>query len=235
MAIAFNAVSTSGLLDAVVTSLTFSHTPAGTDRLLLVGVRTLHGNSTDGKASGVTFDSQSMALHREYQIVTAGGDYQTVQMWKISPPTATTANVVVTFPGAPETGNAVALSFTGVSQSAPIDVDGSDASSLAATAQAVSVTTVAANAMVVSLIYSGAASGTLGAGPTQRDQTAYPYSGLDDFGASATEAVASASTVTHTWTTASTRYNGFAVSLREPVAAGDTPAFGRYRIAGARR
>lgn len=216
MSVAFNAVTTSSTnFNGATSSLTFSHTASGTNRVLLVSVRTRHSNNTAGKATGVTFDGVVMTLHREFQFQSSVGNFLTLQVWRLVAPTTSAANVVVTMTGSPNEGNAVALSFTNVNQTTPIEAAQDTSSSTQITNATATVTTVTANAMVVSFVYSQAGSGTLNAGPTQRDQTNYT---TGDFGASATSPQVTPASVTHTWVQATNNvFAGMAVSLA-PVA-----------------
>jgi hypothetical protein len=210
----FSAVSTSANFEDA-TSVTFSHTVAsGSDRVLLVGVRT----RTDAGASyvtGVTFNSVAMTLHQITSWERTAGTWYNVEVWRLIAPDVTTANVVVTASALIDDGSAAAMSFTGVHQTTPIEAAGNTLASTDVATATASVTTTSANAMVASFIYSRAASGTIVAGPTERDNVALTF-GATDFVASATEAVASASTVTHSWTNVANASSiGIAVSLRD--------------------
>lgn len=237
MAITFDAVSTSAIFDDIVSSLTWSHTVgAGDNRALVVGVRTRTNNldpSTDGDVLSVTYNGLSLALGGKTQFLSAAGGYMTAEAWVLAPPPVGTANVVVTMVGVPRRGSAVGLSFFGVRQSTPIEASGSTTGDAVTTFSA-TVTTLTANAMTASFAYSAAAIATLNAGPTQRDNVDVG----GDVSVSATQAVASPASTSATWDTGidAQSYAALAVSIAEAVgAAGDIPAFGRYRIAGARR
>ena len=104
MAIAFNsATSTNG--DA--SSFTFSHTPAGADRILLVYIA--YKDSTDAESTVVFNTTESLTRLSQ-------GSYGATQfgsLWYLLNPTATTANVVVTLTTA-ERAAIGAVSYTGV-------------------------------------------------------------------------------------------------------------------------
>ena len=104
MAIAFNsATSTNG--DA--SSFTFSHTPAGTDRILLVYIA--YKDSADS-VSGVTFNTTEDLTLLDSAI---HGAVQYGSMWYCLNPSAVTANVVVTLTSS-EKAAIGAVSYTGV-------------------------------------------------------------------------------------------------------------------------
>ena len=217
MAIVFDAVSTSGFLDNSVTSLTWPHTVgSGADRLLLVGVRTRdNGSNAHGKATAVTFNGTSLTLLRENQVLyTTPDQYITVQVWGLVAPSVTTANVVATMAGVANFGCFVASSFFGVNQTTPIeaygDTSAGDPSYVANHSS--TVTTVSANAMMASFMYSAATLASLDVGPASSDNVATPN---NDRCVSATSSVVVPATTTHTWNTAGevTGFAAIAVSI----------------------
>lgn len=235
MAIAFDAVSVSTALNNANTSRTWSHTVgSGSDRVLLVGTRVRDANAQNQTlATAVTYNGTSLTLYREYALLSSGlGEYLGVQWWRLVAPPSGAANVVVTWGnGVPQQGGAVAISLSGVGQATPLEAFGETNGTGSLTTVA-SVTTLTAEAWVVSNVYSGATSATLNAGPTQRDQTAYG----SDYGASATTATTSTGSVTHTWTNTAAEagdYIGLAVSVVAAAApSSSSPAFGRYGVRG---
>jgi hypothetical protein len=165
----------------------------------------------------------------------SGSNWFGVEVWKLVAPTVGTANVVVTATYGYDDASAVAMSFTGVDQSTPIEASNDSLEATDVASAACDITTLSANAVVASFLYSRAASGTFAGTGTERDNVALTFE-TTDFAASASQAVVSPSAITHSWTNVANAMSiGMAVSLKEFVAAGDTPAFGRYRIAGARR
>jgi hypothetical protein len=235
MAIAFDSVSTSANMEDVGTA-TWSHTVgAGSDRVLLVGVRSRSFGSAPVVGS-ITYGGVSMSLQQATTFNYSGSSWIGVEVWKLVNPTVGTANVVVTATYGYDDASAVALSFTGVDPTTPIEAAGNTVASTAAATATASVTTLTANALVASFIYSRATSGTFAGTGTERDNVALTFE-VTDFAASATQAVAVPAAITDSWTNlADAQSIGMAVSLKEFVAAaGDIPAFGRYRIAGARR
>jgi len=104
MAVAFNsATSTNGN----ASSFTFSHTPAGADRILLVYIA--YKDSSDVESTVVFNTTESLTRLSQ-------GSYGATQfgsLWYLLNPTATTANVVVTLTTA-ERAAIGAVSYTGV-------------------------------------------------------------------------------------------------------------------------
>ena len=104
MAIAFNsATSTNGN----ASSFTFSHTPAGADRILLVYVAYKNSADVDSTVTFNTTESLTRLSQGSY------GATQFGSLWYLLNPTATTANVVVTLTTA-ERAAIGAVSYTGV-------------------------------------------------------------------------------------------------------------------------
>lgn len=109
MAIAFDAVGPTNAWTGGATSLTFSHTCTGDNRLLLVGFLT--NNSTD-VITGVTYNSVAMTRLKEQD---HGDGYRNYVYGLIAP--ATGANNVVISASSSSVIYAVSASYTGVSQS----------------------------------------------------------------------------------------------------------------------
>lgn len=226
MAITFGAVSASLGVDNVASSLTFSHTVgAGTDRALFVAVRIRDPDAIGHtQATAVTYAGNAMTLVADHQVFAAGiGEFLGAQWWRLTAPPVGTANVVVTFGnGVPFRGGASAISLNGVDQTTPVEAN-ADTDGVGSPTTSASVTTVSANAWVLSNVYSGATSATLGGAATQREQTAYG----SDFGATATQEVVTPSAVTHTWTNTASEtgdFVGTAIAVKDaPGGGGSSP------------
>jgi uncharacterized repeat protein (TIGR01451 family) len=99
-------------------TLTVSHTTAGTNRLMIVGISINIGNGGT-TVSGVTWNGTaltSLGAHND------AGNTRRVEMWSLLAPATGTANVVVTFNLPAFTTEGVAagvVTFTGVDQTAP--------------------------------------------------------------------------------------------------------------------
>ncbi len=98
------------------TPVTVSHTTSGTGRLMLVGISGAVSSGTVA-VSGVTYGGVALSL---VGTATAAA-YQKTWIYQLVAPATGTANVVVTFSTAPNTGAVVGvMTFTGVDQSVPL-------------------------------------------------------------------------------------------------------------------
>lgn len=135
MAIAFNA-ATESFTNAGQT-LNFSHTTAGTDRILWVGVMTLSTRSV----SGVTYNGVAMTG------LTRSGGGQPVQLWYLINP-ATGSNTVSISIGSPNSFiYAAAASYTGAKQSG--QPDSQNTNNVSGSPINTSTTVVAANSWAI--------------------------------------------------------------------------------------
>ena len=98
------------------TTLSASHTIAGTDRLLLVGVSIWNSDQSDDFVSSVTYGGTSLTkIGHHFR-----GNDSRVEIWALLAPTVGTANIIVTFNQQIDDGAGFgAISFTGVHQSSP--------------------------------------------------------------------------------------------------------------------
>jgi hypothetical protein len=137
MAIAFNAETQSSA--STVTSLTFAHTCAGSDRFLIVGCSSL---SPGDLITGVTFNGVAMTLATK-NVLGAAGERDLYIYYLVNPPTGA-QNVVVSASGT-TTLAGFACSYTGVRQGGHPDAIATNSGSgpLAST-----ITTVANNSWV---------------------------------------------------------------------------------------
>lgn len=140
MAIAFDAVGASGN-GAGVTSISWSHTCTGADRLLLVGV------ASNAQVSGVTYNSVALTLAAE--INTAAGGLWTA-LWYLKGPATGANTVVVTHGSGRSEGQSV--SYTGVDQTTPIGTAGSSEDETTGTTGGSVVISSATGEVVVSVI-----------------------------------------------------------------------------------
>jgi hypothetical protein len=115
MAIAYDNSTTANAFRTNASSLTFSHTTSGSNRLLVVGVHTVDANSRT--ITGVTYNGVAMTSLYEYS---AFSQRRTGMFYLINPASGAN-NVVITLSGAtasPGTIEGAAISFTGVFQTA---------------------------------------------------------------------------------------------------------------------
>ncbi len=111
--------SSSGTLSNLITNLTFAHTTAGTNRLLIVGVSININNNAAGAVSSVTWNGTALTLLGTNN---DAANTRRVEMWYLLAPGTGTHNVVVNVTtGATNLGVvAGATTFTGVDQNVPL-------------------------------------------------------------------------------------------------------------------
>lgn len=190
-AIAFDAAASG---NATGTSLAYSHTVSGSDRVLIVGV-TLYSNSTQ-TVSTVTYNGVSMTL---IPSCTAEANDLRVEQWYLVAPATGANNVVVTPTATTPAISSVAASFTGVDQSTPIGTCATATGT--STGPSVNVTSAAGEVVVDTMAFWGSGSspsGTQGASQTFRDDDFYDHAFGRFYNAVSTEA--GAGTVTMSWT-----------------------------------
>ncbi len=115
-----SASSGSATLSNTTNTLTFAHTTAGTNRLLIVGVSINITNASTASVTGITYGGTALTIIGAHN--DAGGTRR-VEMWSLLAPTTGSANVVVTvnIPTAVNEGVvAGATTFTGVDQTVPL-------------------------------------------------------------------------------------------------------------------
>lgn len=188
-----------------VTSLTFSHTVSGADRLLIVGVQTNGSNVT-----GVTYAGVAMTAVGQ---LTSGG--VRVEMFRLIAP-ATGANSVVVSVAATTDIGAAASSYTGAHQTTPLGA----AATASGTGTEPTVNVVAAVDDLV-IDATGMVNAVLTAGPGQTQRANYS-TGVDLLtGVMSTEP--GAATVTMSWTGGTNDWAAIGVAMK-PVAEAATAA-----------
>lgn len=194
MAIAFDAVST-GMNATNPTSLTWSHTCSGSDRVLIVGTSTESDSSghTAQTVSGITYAGVALN-HIRSDYITDNG----TELWYLIAPATGANNIVVTMTAVVDGLFGAGLSFTGVDQTNPIDNNAGTTTTGTSISQA--LTTNVANAMIVNIMqhYNSSAVLTPDADQTQRFNT--PTTGDNDQ-AGGTRLVTTATSYTTSWTT----------------------------------
>lgn len=211
MAIAFDAASGANY-SASGTTNTFSHTCTGSDRILFV-VAAHHSTSPVSSVTGITYASVAMTFLRTYQSGNAEFD-----LYYLVAPSTGANNVVITM-DISDASVGIASSYTGVSQTSPIDVSG-DGGPTTTTAYSQSVTTTTDNcwSIMVGGAYSGLAI-TAGANTVVRTQPEVSLTGtfLADTGSAQTPAGTDTIAVTSSSQSFTTIMAAF-----KPVAAGPT-------------
>ena len=205
MAIALDSSSGSGVSTS---SLSYSHTISGSDRILIMGVTFATGTSINGTP---TYGGVSMT-QIDSVIAAAGSTFSNTYFFYLLAPTVGTANIVING----STSNYIyssAISYTGVDQTNPIDASGSftQASSTSITK---SITTTADNCWLSSFTVSGTANSiSAGTNVTQRQNIGPGWCASGDTNAAQTPA----GSYGQTWTGASDSRALFVVALKPAV------------------
>jgi hypothetical protein len=148
MAIALDATSSSA--NQTGSSVTFSHTCTGSNRILIVGVAIADNSDT---VTGVTYNS--VALTSIASADNFNGS-RNVTLWYLIAPATGANNIVVTLSGTPAAFFSVgAASYTGVKQSGQPDAFGSYSGTSSTVDYTKSITTVADNCWLVGVLTNG--------------------------------------------------------------------------------
>ena len=193
---------TEGAVVTLASSATFSVTvPSGTDRAMVLCVDGRKEAASVPVISSAVFNgSENLTLVRADTNSVSSTSHTQTQLWRLAAPTATTANLVVTFNSSMDVIAPTVTLLTGVSQASVVDSHaGSTGSSTTASAI---ITTVADNAAIVDCAHGRADLGlTVGAGQTSRTDRIMPaYS--DGQGVSTVIPKTPAGTETMDWTQA---------------------------------
>ena len=176
-------------------NLTFAHTVAGSQRVLVVGTSMRINKSNNAVVGSVTYAGSPLTF--------AGfsnyNDKQRAELWYLVAPPVGTANVVVTLANV-DNGKEVGLvagatSFTGVDQVAPIGTVA--AAGAKSTSASVNVTSATGEMVIDSLSTREDTSTTAGAGQTQRWGISSGSGGDHTRGAASTKA--GSATTTMSW------------------------------------
>ena len=165
--IAFDAVTVG---TSFTTNGTFSHTTTGDNRLLIVTVNVEGTTSTAGTVSYAGVNLSNIIN----QSTTGAGANTRAEMWSLVNPTSGANNVIVQMNTGDNDFCAAALSFTGVTQTSPIE----GSVSATGTSDTISndITTVADNAWVVNSISNVDSTQTWTPGANQTERVDQPTS-----------------------------------------------------------
>ena len=142
MAIAFDATSSG--TGFVTTSVTFSHTCTGSDRILFVS--TSYFQNSNESPSGITYNSVALTKIADYQPPSLA---LTHSLWYLLAPATGSNTVAVTFPSNKNDIACIAASYTGALQSGVPDATATAEHGFGGSDLTTSVTTVADNCWVV--------------------------------------------------------------------------------------
>lgn len=189
MAVAFDAASSAK--GTLVSSLSWSHTCAGSDRLLWVGAG--NGAFSPSLTTSVTYNGVSMT-----EIDDTIQGFAHLSCHRLTAPATGAHTVAVTYAGVNDEAIAGAVSYTGVDQTTPVGTFAGAGS--ASTTPSVNVSSASGELVVDAVYASVAISGntlTVGSGQTARVDDEDAGSG---FGALGMSEEAGAATVTMSWT-----------------------------------
>ena len=189
---------TSGSADSngAAASLSFSYTIAsGSQRVLFVGISSVVPLGTPTTNPTVKFGNQDMSFVEDRAIRFSDGRAVTSEIWQLTAPLVSTANITIVYPISQTGITAGATNWTGVDQANPVR-SAAEASGTSTT-PSVAVTSQTNDVVLdnVAVDEAGAATSAAGSGQTERYDDA---SGTDIAGVGSTEA--GASSVTMDWT-----------------------------------
>lgn len=219
MAIAFDAESNSGTTGwpaAGTSTLTWSHTCTGSNRILIVGVGLYAQDNIVTTTSGVTYNGVAMTLINSIS-GTADALKQDTSLWYLINPATGANNIVATSSRAIQYHWGGGTSYTGVTQSSPIDSSATGQSgatgSTAATSLTVSTIVLTNNCWLVGTVFARGGTPAAGTGTTIRSANAAPSAGGGD-----SNAIVSTGSQSLQWTSASGAYPGAIVASIKPTA-----------------
>jgi hypothetical protein len=199
-AISFDAASSQSA--GAGASIAWSHTVgSGNDRMLVVGVASESGGSTNSLVTGVTYGAQSLTqVPGSRAVEFSSSTYNATELWYLPAPAVGTATITINFsPNLVNGAECGAVSLFGVQQAAPEAVAILNAAGSGGT-YSLAITTLTNGAWVMDVVNNGTGGATdfvPGASQTERwDRNA---SGQMR-GAGSTREVATAGSVTDTWT-----------------------------------
>lgn len=124
------------------TTLSWSHTTSGTNRLLVISAMAWQDVAGTGTVSGVTYNGAALTKAN----ATTGGAMR-AEVWYIKNPTIGTNTVVVTYTGNTDARKASGVSFTNADQTSPLDA--SNVASGTSSPITLNLTTTTDNATIV--------------------------------------------------------------------------------------
>lgn len=207
-AISFGSTGTGGASGGVVT---ISMTPSGSNTIML---GTHHGQGNTGVTSMVFNTSENLAAAVENTNAPYSG------IWYVVAPTATTANLVITFAGGGSHGG-TGMVLTGAVQSSPIGTTLNTTAGTGTTASATFTTGTdnSLNVDALAIDSSGSTQSPTVSGTNQTGRTDFAPSSFNQ-GATSTQSTTTAGSYTMSWSWGSSKqYSQAAVEIKPFVAA----------------
>ena len=214
MPIAIDATSTQTGGEAAFTTLSWSHTTSGDDRILYVEVA--FGPTTAETVSSITYNSVALT-----EVISEnGGDNNRISIWRLIAPATGANTVLVTMSASTLRGCAAAISLTGVDQTTPDDT--ASAGTATDTTPTINITNSATDDLVLGFLnFRNETAATVGAGQTTRvTQTGNPTSQ----NLYCSSEPGAAGTITISWSGASNLWKIAAFSVN-PVAVVANPVY----------
>ncbi len=193
MAIAFDLANFS--ISGTGTSLTWDHEATGNNRIILVHVGMENGSSQT--VSSITYGGTALT----FKGAQSNGTTVRTETWSLVAPATGIKSVVVNF-SASVTATAYSVSYTGVSQSAPLGTYASATGNSAT--PSVNVSSATGELVVDAEIWNGTDAGSAGPGQTQRTINGFGNSN----GALTDEAGAASVTMSRTISSAAWAFGG---------------------------
>jgi len=191
--ITYDGTSNSGE-GASVNTRSWSHTCGSSEnRLLVVLVATRDNTLADRTISSVTYNGDALTLARADD----NSDIRHSEIWYRIAPATGSNTVLVTAGGTCDAISAVAMSFSGVAQSSPIDVSGGVSKGGGATSTSVPLTTTVDNAVIIDVLHNSQHANSWVKGDAQTSR--YSLDGTSQDVQVSTRPAPTAGTYTNTW------------------------------------
>ena len=174
--------------DDICITCNLSHTVAGTDKLLIVGISV----GDDTSVNSLTYAGQGLTKIRADQVL---ANDRRSELWYLVNPTSGTANVEATL-SKNEKVIFAAISFNDVHQSYPINVHNGAVDGSATTNPSLSLTTTANNALIVDVVSAEGGPMTHGGSQTER----WDLTRAQLVGSGSTRQTTAADSYTMSWT-----------------------------------
>lgn len=179
-AIAFDATSQSPSSpgwNAGSNTYSWSHTVTGTDTVIVVAV--VNYNPSLLTATSVTYDGMSLTLATSTRAALEG-NIQDVEMWYLAGAPTGTHNITVNLSASATDSFFMADSYTGVSQTSPLDSFATGRSLSAVTSFGLSTNTVAKNAWLVGFVFERGGTPSAGTNTMIRSSNSGTYGAISD-------------------------------------------------------
>ena len=214
---------------AATNTITVAHTPAGSNRLLLVGVTAYRADSGQADPTGITFGGVALT-----KLSGQANGTINVSLWYLIAPVAGAANVVATWAGGQDTIVLGAVTYSNAHQTSPLGAATTATGNSSAPSVAPATTSADLAFCVVGVNAGGAVTYTPGTGVTEHwDANGNPMA------CAGGEKIGAAGTTTMAWTVSSGPWAIIGVAIQPAYTAAvpkvftksvTTPPVGAYRV-----